>query len=134
VIAPDKLIVLLDSNAAASAGEMLHETPSSGMPQDGRYAVQLVGDDWMHYATGWTMPVGSWLGWLSFPDKTKQEWEFYQSGAQLNDVYTVSVLLFTREAFPNLRCYAVSPDKFLMVGLDMGYASANEFVWMEKLH
>jgi len=87
----------------------------------------------MHYATGWTMPVNSWVGWLSYPGNTRQDWEFDQSGEQVNDVYTFSVLLFTGEAFPNLRCYTVSPSRFLMIGLDMGYTGPNEFAWMEKI-
>lgn len=137
-IAPKKLIILLDSNAAAAAGEVLDQTPPPDIPQDGRYAVHFVGDDWNHDATGWTMPVtmaagAPWIGWLNYPGHAKQEWELDQSGAEVPGVYTLSVSLFTGEAFPNLRLYTISPSKFLLIGLDMGYAAPNEFVWMEKI-
>lgn len=75
--------------------------------------------------------VAPWGEWLSYPGDAKQEWELDESGANLSDVCTLSVSLFTGEAFPNLRRYAIAPSKFLIIGLDIGY-EANEFVWREN--
>jgi hypothetical protein len=142
MIAPDRLIILMDSMVYSSstgmAGEAFLESPSTGAPDNNRYAVHFVDPDFSNYATGWTVPldqvVGTqWVGWRDTNISTKNEWELYASGQQLSDVYTWGVLIGNGAAFPNLRAYAISPSKLMLIGLDMGYSAPNEFIWMEEL-
>lgn len=138
MIAPDRMIILMDSMTTAIAGEAFQQSPSTGAPDDNRYAVHFTGPDVTNYATGWTMPIDlaagtPWVGWRDVNGSTKNEWELYASGAQLDDVYTFNVLIGNGVAFPNVRAYAISPSKLMLIGLDMGYSAANEFIWMEEL-
>lgn len=64
---------------------------------------------------------------------SKNDWELNASGASLSDVYTFNILIGNGAAFPNVRAYAVSPAKLMLIGLDMGYSGANEFILMEEL-
>ena len=142
MIAPDRLIILMDSMVYSSstgiAGEAFQESLSTGAPDDNRYAVHFVGPDSNNYATGWTMPLDAvagtpWVGWRDTNLSTKNEWELTPAGAQSNDVYTFSVLIGNGAAFPNVRAYAISPSKLMLIGLDMGFGGPNEFIWMEEL-
>lgn len=138
MIAPDRLIILMDSMTTAITGEAFQQSPSTGAPDDNRYAVHFTGPDMGNYSTGWIMPLQlsagtPWVGWRDTNGGTKSEWELYASGAQLDDVYTFNVLIGNGTAFPNVRAYAISPSKLMLIGLDMGYSSPNEFIWMEEL-
>jgi hypothetical protein len=142
MIAPDRMIILMDSMVYSSstgiAGEAFQQSLSTGVPDDNRYAVHFVGTDSNNYATGWTMPLDaivgtSWVGWRDTNLSTKNEWELYPYSAPFNDVSTFSVLIGNGVTFPNVRAYAISPSKLMLIGLDMGYSAPNEFIWMEEL-
>ena len=146
MIAPDRLIILMDQMAYSSmmgiAGEAFQESPSTGAPDSNRYAVHFVGPDINNYATGWTLPLNpgaetpwqtQWVGWRDTNLSVKNEWELYPYSAPFNDVSTFSVLIGNGVTFPNVRAYAISPSKLMLMGLDMGYSAPNEFIWMEEL-
>ena len=133
MIAPNKIILLMDSMTSAIAGEAFAESLSPWVPDDGRYAVHFVGPDMMHYATGWTMPLvlnggTPWVGWLDTIGSLKSEWELSVQGEQSNDVYTFWALPLGQ----SFRAYAISPSRLLLIGLDTG-ASPNQLVWMERV-